>query len=128
MTDGADRRPGGVRDDDGDAVTGGLAPGIDGFGVDVHGGVDTDADGLPDTLLDGDGADLLVLTDLDGDALADRVLRIGADGAVDAVYPSADVRPASAAPGEPADALDGALCRLRTWWDGLFADLYGPDR
>lgn len=119
-----DRRPGGVPDDERDP--GGAVLGI--HGVDVHGGVDTDADGVADTQLDADGADLLVLTDLDGDALADRVLRIGADGAVDAVYPSADVRPASAAPGEPADALDGALCRLRTWWDGLFADLYGPDR
>ena len=50
--------------------------------TDVHEGVDTDGDGRPDTLLAGDGPDLLVHTDLDGDGLADRVLRIGPDGSV----------------------------------------------
>lgn len=49
---------------------------------DVRSGVDTDGDGRPDTLLVGDGTDLLVHTDLDGDGLVDRVLRIGPDGSV----------------------------------------------
>jgi hypothetical protein len=52
--------------------------------VDVTWGTDTDADGRPDTLLPTDGVDLLVLTDLDDDGLADRVLRIGPDGTVHA--------------------------------------------
>ena len=80
MRDGADRRPGAVPDraDDGSG---------DLDGADVARGVDTDADGRPDTLLTSDGTDLLVLTDLDGDGLADRVLRIGPDGSVHAAYP-----------------------------------------
>ena len=48
----------------------------------VLGGVDTDGDGRPDTLLVVDGPDLLVRTDLDGDGLADRTLWIGPDGSV----------------------------------------------
>ena len=52
----------------------------DATGADVRPGVDTDGDGLPDTLLTADGVDLLVHTDLDGDGLVDRVLRIGPDG------------------------------------------------
>jgi hypothetical protein len=50
--------------------------------VDVRAGHDTDRDGRPDTVLDVDGPDLLVHTDLDGDGLADQVLRIGPDGEV----------------------------------------------
>lgn len=80
MRDGADRRPGAVPD--GSVQDGG--EGFDGTRADVGGGADTDGDGHPDTLLTPDGADLLVLTDLDGDGLADRVLRIGPDGAVHA--------------------------------------------
>ena len=76
MTDGARRRPGTVPDDHAEigvaADTGGA----------FRWGADTDGDGQPDTLLTPDGPDLLVLTDLDGDGLADRVLRIGPDGAV----------------------------------------------
>ena len=59
--------------------------------------LDTDLDGRPDTLVTDDGSDLLVLTDLDGDGLADQVLRIGADGVV------------RAEPGPGAEVLDGAL-------------------
>jgi hypothetical protein len=47
---------------------------------DVGHGADTDADGRPDTIVLGDGVDLVLLTDLDGDGYADRVLRIGPDG------------------------------------------------
>ena len=57
--------------------------------LDVRAGADTDGDGRADTLLTDDGDDLLVLTDLDADGLADRVLRIGPDGSVDR-YPEAD--------------------------------------
>ncbi len=44
--------------------------------------LDTDADGVPDTALTDDGVDLIVSTDLDGDGVADQVLRIGPDGVV----------------------------------------------
>ncbi len=75
MRDDGRRRPGAVPDEAVDAT------GPDGA-VDVRWGTDTDGDGHPDTLLTADGADLLVLTDLDGDGLADRALRIGPDAAV----------------------------------------------
>jgi hypothetical protein len=48
--------------------------------TDVAGAVDTDADGRPDTLVRDDGVDLILLTDLDGDGYAERMLRIGPDG------------------------------------------------
>jgi hypothetical protein len=69
--------------------------------VDVGPAVDTDGDGLRDTLLTteltADGVDLLVHTDLDADGLADRVCRIGPDGAV------------------------------RAEWTGVLGRLFGPD-
>jgi hypothetical protein len=58
----------------------GLVGGTD--GLDVTGGLDTDADGLPDTIVTDDGADLVLHTDLDGDGLADQVLHIGPDASV----------------------------------------------
>ena len=51
-------------------------------GVDVTGGLDTDADGRPDTLVTSDGADLVLHTDLDADGLADQVLHVGPEGTV----------------------------------------------
>lgn len=76
------RRPGAVPDHDG------TDPGaVDLAAADVRWGADTDGDDRPDTVLAADGTDLLVQTDLDGDGLADRVLRIGPDGAVHASYP-----------------------------------------
>jgi hypothetical protein len=75
---------------------------------DVADGVDTDGDGLPDTVLVGDGADLLVQTDLDADGLVDRVLRIGEDGLVRA---------------EPDEILGSAPAT----WPGLLGRLFGPD-
>jgi hypothetical protein len=50
--------------------------------LDVGAGLDTDGDGAPDTLVTGDGIDLVVAIDLDGDRFADQVLRIGPDAAV----------------------------------------------
>lgn len=44
--------------------------------------LDTDTDGVPDTAVTDDGVDLVVATDLDGDGVADQVLRIGPDGVV----------------------------------------------
>jgi hypothetical protein len=41
---------------------------------------DTDGDGRADTVVTGDGFDLVLLTDIDGDSYADRMLRIGPDG------------------------------------------------
>jgi len=49
-------------------------------GTDGTDAVDTDADGRPDTVVTDDGFDLVLHTDLDGDGLADQVLRIGPDG------------------------------------------------
>lgn len=91
----APRRPGAVPDDDGD-----LGPDD---AADVRGGVDTDGDGRPDTVLTVDGTDLLVCTDLDGDGLTDRMLRIGPDGAVRPVL----------------DDGDGPVPAAHSLWDGL---------
>ncbi|HWM56951.1 MAG TPA: hypothetical protein VNO83_03870 [Pseudonocardia sp.] len=44
--------------------------------------IDSDGDARPDSVLLDDGVDLVLCTDLDGDGLADRELRIGPDGAV----------------------------------------------
>jgi len=41
------------------------------------GDLDTDVDGLPDAVVLADGPDLVLHTDLDGDGLADQVLRLG---------------------------------------------------
>ncbi len=49
--------------------------------------LDTDGDGVPDTVVFDDGFDLLVATDLDGDGVADQVLRVTADAAVDPTEP-----------------------------------------
>ena len=109
MRDGADRRPDAVPDDE---MALPEAAG-DGTGADVRGGTDTDGDRHPDTLLTADGADLLVLTDLDGDGLADRVLRIGPDGGV-----QADVGYA------PSDTTGSAPAH--TTWAVLLGHLFGP--
>jgi hypothetical protein len=73
--------------------------------VDVRAGADTDGDARPDTLLSTAGGDLFVHTDLDGDGLADRILRIGPDGGVEEVP-----APAPPAPADPVldDAWAGA--------------------
>lgn len=77
-----ERRPGRVPDDAGAAGLGAATFGAAGFGADVSSGFDTDRDGCPDTAVTDDGVDLVLLTDLDGDGFADRVLRIGPDGVV----------------------------------------------
>lgn len=47
-------------------------------------GIDSDADGTPDSLFTGDDSgDLLLHTDLDGDGLADRTTALRADGSHD---------------------------------------------
>lgn len=56
---------------------------------DVSGGIDTDGDGRPDTVATSDGVDLVLLTDLDGDDVADRILRIGPDAVVREQAPAA---------------------------------------
>ncbi len=101
MRDGADRRPGAVPDDGPGGTGGHRAADVP---VDVRWGTDTDGDGHPDTLLTADGADLLVLTDLDGDGLADRALRIGPDAAVHA----GDVARPDVVHGFPVAHPDGA--------------------
>ena len=90
-----------------------------GVDVDVGPAVDTDGDGLRDTLLTteltADGADLLVQTDLDADGFADRVFRIGPDGAV-----HTDPVPGVAAAGP----VTGSV---RAEWTGVLGRLLGPD-
>ena len=94
------RRPGAVPDDVFDVF-------------DVLDGIDTDGDGVPDTVLTADGADLLVRTDLDTDGLVDRVLRIGLDGVV------------RSEPVEPDDPVVGSAPAA---WPGLLGRLFGPDQ
>jgi hypothetical protein len=59
----------------------------------VAGGLDTDSDGVADTTVVDDGADLLVTTDLDGDGVADQVLRLVAGGTVRTVELLPDTDP-----------------------------------
>ncbi len=111
MRDGAQRRPGAVPDDGADGA--GRHEAAD---VDVRWGTDTDGDGQPDTLLRADGPDLLVLTDFDGDSLADRVLRIGPDAAVHedhVTHPDVTHPDVATAPG-PWAVLLGPLLRPDT--------------
>ena len=51
-----------------------------GCGPDVRAGLDSDDDGVPDSVFTADGDDLLLHTDLGGDGLADRTLRLRPDG------------------------------------------------
>jgi hypothetical protein len=112
------RSPGAVPDEPQAAGTGIGGQGGDGR-ADVWRGADTDADGRTDTLLTVDDAYLLVHTDLDGDGLADRVLRIGPDGAVDevAAHPASDG--ADAGPALATGSADAT-------WPGLLGRLFGP--
>lgn len=74
----------------------------------VTGGFDTDGDGCGDTVVVGDGVDLIMSTDLDCDGFADQVLRIGPDGVV---------RHAPAPP--PPDTLaDGPGCGIGPFASG----------
>jgi hypothetical protein len=98
------RTPGAVDDLDADpAVPQGVQP------VPVLSGMDTDGDGVPDTVVTVDGADLLLHTDLDADGLADQVLRLGPDaGFADGA--------AGADPGRPS---------LGWWWPGGGTTVHG---
>ena len=124
MRDGADRRPGAVPDgEDGGPV-------FDRTRFDTGGGADTDGDGHPDTLLTPDGVDLLVLTDLDGDGLADRVLRIGPDGAVHAGTGHGEVGHAATGYEDVSPVLPhpgSGSAPARTSWGALFDRLLGSD-
>jgi hypothetical protein len=68
------------------------------------GDLDTDGDGLPDTVVVVDGPDLLLHTDLDGDGLADQVLHLGPE--------TLDLR--DSAP-EPSDASPSPWWAPWTW-------------
>lgn len=70
---------------------------------DVSTGLDSDGDGTPDSLFTTDDDDLLLHTDLDADGLADRTLRLHADG-------SAELEPCD----EPPTLID-VLTRLLRW-------------
>ncbi|MDN5859386.1 MAG: hypothetical protein L0H84_12260 [Pseudonocardia sp.] len=58
------------------------------FEPDFSVGIDTDADGVPDTVVVDDGFDLLVATDLDGDGVADQLLRLPPDGSIHTIEPA----------------------------------------
>ena len=120
MRDGARRRPGAVADD----VAGpdGSADGR--LAADVGRGADTDGDGRPDTLLAPDGVDLLVLSDLDGDGLADRVLRIGPDAAV---HTGGVGLQAGVGPPDPLDRVPGSAPAHGLWVE-LLGRLFGSAR
>jgi len=81
-----------------------------GAGADIRGGMDSDGDTRPDTILTEHCGELLVHTDLDGDGFADRVLGIGLDGTVRELAPGSTVG-ASEAPrcGEPNDPSELAI-------------------
>lgn len=92
-------------------MSGSHCPDPAGSPASVADGVDTDADGMPDTVVRADGIDLVLLTDLDGDGYADRVLRIGPDGI------AREVGPRWSTP----DALDGDPL-AGGWSDGGWSD------
>lgn len=71
---------------------------------DVSTGLDSDEDGTPDSVFTTDDEDLLLHTDLDADGLADRTLRLHADGRT-------DLEPCDA---EPPTLID-VLARLLRW-------------
>lgn len=50
------------------------------FAVDLDAGMDTDNDGLPDTVVLPDDEDLVVAADTDADGLVDLLIEIGGDG------------------------------------------------
>jgi hypothetical protein len=137
MRDGAHRRPGAVPDEDRAAPDGAGLARAAGTPAELRGGADTDGDGHPDTLLTADGPDLLVLTDLDGDGLADRVLRIGPDGAVHGVAVHGLAGHGDAAHGAPADLghVDAGHDRdtgtgsapAHLPWSALLGHLFGSD-
>jgi hypothetical protein len=112
MREGVQRRPGAVPEIVGDGAGHDLDDPRD-----VRHGLDTDVDGQPDTVLTVDGADLLVASDLDGDGLADRVLRIGPDGSVH----TDDLPEPAAGP------VHGSAPAAHSLWTGLLGRLLGPD-
>ena len=143
MRDGAYRHPAAVPDEDRAAPDGagfGRAA-VDGVPADLRGGADTDGDGHPDTLLTADGPDLLVLSDLDGDGLADRVLRIGPDGAVHGVAAHGDAGHGDAGHGDAGHGAPAGLGHVDAGhdrdtgtgsapahlsWGALLGYLFGP--
>lgn len=97
-----EQRPGRVPDD---PAHGAVPSGFDVDDGDPSGfdaRYDTDGDGRADTAVTDDGVDLLLLTDLDGNGVADQILRIGPDGVV-----------REAAPDPPAGPGGGLLDGLR---------------
>ena len=93
------RHPAFVPDDDlVDAVG---SPVLSAGRFDISHGIDTDGDSRADTVATSDGVDLVLLTDLDGDGFADRILRIGPDAVVREQAPG----PAAGAASVVADGL-----------------------
>jgi hypothetical protein len=74
-------------------------------GPDVAAGLDSDADGAPDSIFAEDGEDLLLHTDLDADGYGDQVLRMRPDGTTSIEDPDCH---------EPQTLVD----LLARWWRG----------
>ncbi len=74
-------------------------------GPDVTAGLDSDADGTPDSVFTEDGDDLLLHTDLDADGYGDQVLRMRSDGSTSVEVETCD---------DPRSLVD----LLIRWWRG----------
>jgi hypothetical protein len=75
-------------------------------GPDVRHGFDSDGDGAADSVFTADHDDLLLHTDLGGDGLGDRTLRLRPDG-------SAGLEPPPCPAAEPPTLLEALLRLLR---------------
>lgn len=74
-------------------------------GPDVTAGLDSDADGIPDSVFTDDGDDLLLHTDLDSDGYGDQSLRMRPDGSTSVEMATCD---------DPPSLVD----LLTRWWRG----------
>lgn len=102
------------------------------IGPDVTAGLDSDADGTPDSVFTDDGEDLLLHTDLDADGYGDQVLRLRPDASTSVEQTTCDdppspgpastaggLAPASTAGGlAPASTAGGLVDALTRWWRG----------
>jgi hypothetical protein len=89
-----------------------IRPGAD-EKINTAGGVDTDQDGLPDTVVLTDPVEVLLAVDLDRDQLADLIVRIAPDGVAETIW-FGPTGPGAAEPWPPTDpAAD--LCTDPLW-------------
>jgi hypothetical protein len=75
-------------------------------GPDVTSGLDSDADGTPDSVFTEDGDDLLLHTDLDADGYGDQSVRMRPDGSTSVEVETCE---------DPPSLVD-VLTRWWRWW------------